>query len=108
MRVLGICYGMCSWQPFPARSSRFRPWARYREGTLSHPEAVGGRRVRTWPSRSHTFGGRIRDEILPLSWDRVNLDALMLRLDPASPTKNREGREVTPGRSRTFSRFCKR
>ena len=41
-----------------------------------------------------TFGWRIRDEILTSTWDRVNLDALTLRLDPGT-TKNREGREVS-------------
>jgi integrase len=43
---------------------------------------------------AYTLGWRIRDEVLTLTWDRVDLDALTVRLDPGA-TKNREGREVS-------------
>jgi hypothetical protein len=43
---------------------------------------------------AYTLGWRVRDEILPLTWNRVDLDKLTLRLDPGT-TKNRDGREVS-------------
>ena len=42
---------------------------------------------------AYAFGWRIKSELLGLTWDRVDLAAGTVRLDPGS-TKNREGRTV--------------
>lgn len=42
---------------------------------------------------AYTTGWRVPSEVLPLTWERVDLDEGCVRLDPGT-TKNREGRIV--------------
>jgi integrase len=42
---------------------------------------------------AYLTGWRVRSEVLPLTWDRVDLDAGVIRLDP-NTTKNAEGRVI--------------
>jgi integrase len=43
---------------------------------------------------AYTLRRRIRSEVLPLTWNRVDLEKLTVRLEPGT-TKNRDGREVS-------------